>query len=234
MRYDSFSIDVNGAHPSFRAPLSNLVADSCAKSLVGQFWSYLRIHFSTRRKSPSASVKASACANWLSPTLSSPSSSLCCRAASQATTQSLAELTTQIGEWMLRVCGAPHEQEYRYTSYHGQEGKGKVLICRFVSEDSSQHCLENFKRTANGPEASGRENKFQDRSIWKVSKVTLTNDKTLYTVSPIRIVIDMNATTLQLVLQSTTDMPVQATPPEQLATLLEPPNHERVDTWLLW
>ena len=43
----------------------------------------------------------------------------------------------------------------------------------------------------------------------------------------------MNATTFQPVLQGTEQMPAQATPPEELATLLESPNQQRVDVLAL-
>jgi len=59
------------------------------------------------------------------------------------------------------------------------------------------------------------------------------NDKALYTGPPIKVVIDMNATGMQLVLQSTVPMPERATPHEGLATLLGSPNNQRVDVLVL-
>ena len=159
--------------------------------------------------------------------------------ASEHALQALAELTTQsakIGQWMLRVCDAPYEHEYKYT-FKGKEMKGKLFICCFVSKDASQYCIGKFKRKGKEPEASTELRKaiekFKDQSMWKVSRVSLTNDKALYTGSPIKVVIDMNATTFQPVLQSTVAMPAQATPPEDLATLLESPNYQRVDVLVL-
>ena len=153
--------------------------------------------------------------------------------------QSLAELTTQsakIGQWLLRVCGEPHEHEYKFPR-RGEDITGKVLVCRLVSEDSSQYCIGKFKRKGREPEASadfGRaKQKFKDQSIWKVSKASLMNDKALYTGAPIKVVIDMNATGMQPVLQSTVPMPERATPHEGLATLLGSPNNQRVDVLAL-
>ena len=112
-----------------------------------------------------------------------------------------------------------------------------MLICRLVSKDSSQYCLGKFKRKGKEPEASAEFSKakarFFDQSIWKVSKVALTNDKMLYTGSPIKGTIDMNATAFLPVLQGTEEMLAQATPPEELATLLESLNQQRVDVLAL-
>jgi len=154
--------------------------------------------------------------------------------------QSLAELTAQsakIGQWMLRVCGEPHEHEYQIPRARGENITGKVLVCRLVSEDSAQYCIGKFERKGKKPDASadfGRATKkFKDQSIWKVSKVSLMNDKALYTGAPIKVVIDMNATGMQPALQSTVPMPGRAMPHEGLANLLGPPNNQRVDVLAL-
>ena len=65
--------------------------------------------------------------------------------------------------------------------------------------------------------------------MWVVSHVSLTNDKSLYVGSTIKLVLDMNTTSFQPVLQSTVMMPEQPTPSEDLATLLESPKEQRVD-----
>ena len=95
--------------------------------------------------------------------------------------QSLAELTThsaKIGLWLLRVCGEPHEHEYKFQK-RGEDITVKLLVCRLVSEDSSQYCTGKIKRKGGEPDASadfGRaKKKFKDQSIWKVSKVSLMN-----------------------------------------------------------
>ena len=69
--------------------------------------------------------------------------------------------------------------------------------------------------------------------MWIVTKVTLANDKPLYIGSTLKVVIDMNATSFQAVLQSTVALPTQITPSEDLATLLESPNEQRVDVLAL-
>ena len=79
----------------------------------------------------------------------------------------------------------------------------------------------------------GVRRKSSRTKVWKVSKVSLMNDKALYAGAPIKVVIDMNATGMQPVLQSTVPMPERATPHEGLATLLGSPNNQRVDVLAL-
>ena len=65
--------------------------------------------------------------------------------------------------------------------------------------------------------------------MWVVSHVSLTNDKSLYVGSTVKLVLNMNSTSFQPVLQSSVMMPKQPTPSEDLATLLESPKEQRVD-----
>ena len=69
--------------------------------------------------------------------------------------------------------------------------------------------------------------------MWRLSQVSLLNEKPIYLGSPIKIVIDLNSTSFQPLLQSTVTMPIHPTPPEDLATLLESPNEQRVDVLAL-
>ena len=149
--------------------------------------------------------------------------------------QSLPELTTQsakIGRWMLRVCTPPEEQDFQYM-LKSKQVTGKVFTCYFVSTDSSHYCLGKYKRRGKEPQASqeflAAKEKFQDQTMWVVSHVSLTNEKSLYVGSTIKLVLDMNTTSFQPVLQSTVMMPEQPTPSEDLATLLESPKEQRVD-----
>ena len=159
--------------------------------------------------------------------------------ASEHEMQSLAEMTTQsakIGRWILRVCTPPEEQDFQYM-VKGKDVKGKVFTCCFVSGDSSQYCIGKYYRRGKEPQASEQflaaKTKFQDQTTWKVSQVSLTNDKPLYLGSPVKVVIDMNSTSFQPMMQTTVTMPAQPTPSEDLATLLESPNNQRVDVLAL-
>ena len=69
--------------------------------------------------------------------------------------------------------------------------------------------------------------------MWKVSHVSFTNGKPFYLGCPIKVVIHMTATTFEPVLQSTVAMPTEPTPSEDIATLLDSPNQQRVDVLAL-
>ena len=144
--------------------------------------------------------------------------------------QSLAEMTTQsakIGRWLLRLWTPPDEEDYQYTM-RGKTIQGKVLRCCFVSTDSTHYCIGKYKRKGKEPQASEEfraiKNKFQNATMWRLSRVSLLNEKPIYLGSPIKIVIDLNSTVFQPLLQSTVTMPSHPTPPEDLATLLESQN----------
>ena len=115
----------------------------------------------------------------------------------------------------------------------GKQMTGKVFSCYFVGTDSSHYCLGKYKRRGKEPQASqeflAAKKKFQDQTMWVVSHVSLTNDKSLYVGSTIKLVLDMNSTSFQPVLQSSVILPKQPTPSEDLATLLESPKEQRVD-----
>ena len=65
--------------------------------------------------------------------------------------------------------------------------------------------------------------------MWKVSKVSLAKQNSKCLGCSCKVVIDMNTSTFQPVLQSTVKMPTQAAPPEDLATLLSCPVGQVVD-----
>ena len=154
-------------------------------------------------------------------------------------TQPLAELTTQsakIGKWVVRVCDGPVEHEYTYT-FGGKQVTGKNFTVRLVSPEGTQYCLGKCRQKGREPLASKNfkqmMEKFQEGTVWNVNRVSLTTDKPLYVSSPIKAVVDIQLTTFQAVLQSTLPMPAQATPPEDLETLLDSPENQRVDVTAL-
>jgi len=71
--------------------------------------------------------------------------------------------------------------------------------------------------------------KFKRNSVWKVSKISLAKSNAKYLGCSHKVVIDMNASNFQPVLQSTVKMPQQATPPEDLSTLLQCGHGQVVD-----
>ena len=65
--------------------------------------------------------------------------------------------------------------------------------------------------------------------MWKVSKVSLAKQDSKYLGCSCKVLIDMNTSSFQPVLQSTVKMPMEAAPPEDLATLLSCPEGQNVD-----
>ena len=63
--------------------------------------------------------------------------------------------------------------------------------------------------------------KFKRNSVWKVSKISLAKSNAKYLGCSHKVVIDISASNFQPVLQSTVKMPHQATPCEDLSTLLQ-------------
>ena len=94
-----------------------------------------------------------------------------------------------------------------------------------MSEDSTEYCLGLFRRKGKEPgatkEFTAAAAKFTKGSIWKASKITLANTDRKYLGCSHKVAIDLNSSTFQPVLQSTVKMPSQATPPEDLYTLLQ-------------
>ena len=146
--------------------------------------------------------------------------------------QNLTEQSAGVGTWLLSVVNVPQPKEYTWTKGSSQ-GTGKKLECLLVSEDSTQYCLGRYTRK--GPEPQATQNfkaaaeKFKKGSIWKATKISLAKTNTKYIGCSQKIVIDMNTSNFQPVLQSTVSMPGQATPPEDLFTLLQCPPGQLVD-----
>ena len=71
--------------------------------------------------------------------------------------------------------------------------------------------------------------KFKRGTVWKVSKVSFVNQNPKYLGYSCKVLIDMNMSTFQPMLQSAEKMPTQPAPPEDLATLLSCPEGQVVD-----
>ena len=146
------------------------------------------------------------------------------------TLRELTQTTCGIGTWLLRVIRSI-VVEYTYT-WQGKERNGKKFECILLSEDSSSYCMGVIKRTGNGSAAEqifkSSVMKFQENSIWNMSRVTLAADKPQFISSPIKHVIDLAKTKVSPVLQSTS-FPKVPTPPENLATVVRLPRQQKVD-----
>ena len=150
--------------------------------------------------------------------------------------QHLTEQSAGIGAWMLQVTGDPKDTEYTWNK-NGKSGKGRKLEIILVSEESSEYCLGVYRRLGKEPKATqdfeASKKKYKQGSIWKVSKVSLAKENSKFLGCSCKVVIDMNASTFHPVLQSTVTMPMQATPPEDLNTLLQCPEGQVVDVLAL-
>ena len=124
---------------------------------------------------------------------------------------------------MLQIAGVPKDSEYEWAK-GSKAGKGRKLVLLLVSEDSSKYCTGVYKRLGKEPKATDQfeaaKKKYTNGSIWKASKISFAKESSKYMGCSCKFVIDLNASTLQPVLQGTINMPAQATPPEDLSTLL--------------
>ena len=140
------------------------------------------------------------------------------------------------GCWTLKICGPPKDRDYTYQR-DGRERTGKAFTVLLLSPDTTQYCYGKFVRRGREPRATSdytkAKERFQDGTVWRLNKVALTKDKPLYIGSPVKAVIDLNASTATAVLQSTDFSKLLPTPAEDLATLLEAPVSQRVDVTAL-
>jgi len=138
----------------------------------------------------------------------------------------LSEQSARIGTWLLSVATHPRVEEYTYGKGTGKgKGKGKKFECLLVSDDSDAYCLAQFRKKGKEPAATNEfqatMDQFKRNSVWKVSKISLAKSNAKYLGCSHKVVIDINASKFKPVLQSTVKMPQQATPPEDLNTLLQ-------------
>ena len=153
--------------------------------------------------------------------------------------QPLPELTEQsagVGAWILKVSGEAQASTYPWNK-NGKSGKGARLDWVLVSEDSTQYCQGLYKRKGQEPAATreidAAKAKYKPNSIWKASKLSLIKENPKYLGCSCKVFIDMNTSSFQPVLQSTVQMPIQATPPEHLSELLQCPGGQSVDVLAL-
>ena len=119
-----------------------------------------------------------------------------------------------IGAWMVKVHGMQYI-EYEYT-WNQKPQKGQKLECFLVASDGT-YCQGTIKsvsrsRLGNGgsdPVAELRQmmKKFADGTIWKMTKVSLANEKAEYIGSPVKIWIDLRKTVCTGILQTLVKMP---------------------------
>ena len=151
----------------------------------------------------------------------------------------LRELTQQsggIGTWLLQVAEAPRVCEYQYT-WNGKSCSGKRFEMILLSPEAGSYCIGQYKRRGS-PSKADKEfdrnlERFKVATTWCASKVGLAKEKPCYISSPLKIMIDLNSTKMDPVLQSIHKMPSEPTPLETLHTILMCPQHQRVDVTAL-
>ena len=149
--------------------------------------------------------------------------------------QNLTPQSAAVGEWLITAVTDPMEIDYKWQR-NGKTGWSKKLTMLFASQDSSIYCTAVYRKSGAEPSASNdfkaMKANMKKGLVWKISKVGFINDNSQYIASPVKFIIDMKTTKFTPVLQSTVPMPKQATPAEDLNTLLSCPN-QRVDVLAL-
>ena len=151
----------------------------------------------------------------------------------------LRELTPQsggIGKWLLQVAEAARVYEYEYT-WNGKGCKGKRIEMILLSPEPGSYCIGQYKRRGtakNGDKEFDRNlQRFKLKTTWCAHKVCLAKEKPCFISTPLKIMIDLNSTNMDPVLQSIYQMPSEPTPLETLHTTLMCPQHQRVDVTAL-
>ena len=155
----------------------------------------------------------------------------------------LEELNTKsssIGTWILKVHGMQWV-DYEYTRQQIVH-KGHKLECLLLDE-TGRYChgliKTQYSRTkSNGggdpaAELKTMMNKFQDGSIFKLTKVALADAKAEFLGAPLKVCIDLRKTNCTAVLATLVKMPLAPAPSEELASILGLASRQRVDLMAL-
>ena len=118
-----------------------------------------------------------------------------------------------IGSWILKVHAIRHI-EYEYV-WQGQPRKGEKLECHLVDANGvyCQGVVKSVYRNVSrgggvdpAVELRAMHDKFKDGSVWTMTKVSLSNEKSEYIGSPIKLAIDLRKTKCTPVLQNIVHM----------------------------
>ena len=116
----------------------------------------------------------------------------------------------------MKVTEKPREWEYTYT-WNGKQYDAKRFEVTLVSQESHAYCVGTFKRKGKDDKAFfAAMNRFEKNTVWSASKLALSKEKACYISSPIKVMIDLNASKMSPVLQSMHTMPPEETPLETL------------------
>ena len=158
------------------------------------------------------------------------------RVAMATTSFPLRELNAKsagIGTWVLMVHGV-RRIEYEYL-WQNKPRKGQKLECLLVATDGSycQGVVKAQARSGGGVdpavELKQMKEKFQDGTIWSMTKVTLADEKSTFIGAPLKICVDMRKTKCGAMLQGSVAMPVAPALEEELESILSLDRAQRVD-----
>ena len=114
---------------------------------------------------------------------------------------------------------------------------GKRFEMIMLSSEPGAYCMGQFRRKGSKLQAEKEFDqnlmRFKELTTWCASKVSLAKEKQCYISSPYKIMIDLNNTKMDPVLQSIYTMPSEPTPLDTLHTILNCPQHQRVDVTAL-
>ena len=140
-----------------------------------------------------------------------------------------------IGAWVLKIHGMQWI-EYEYTRQNIVQ-KGQKLEC-FLLAQSGTYCHGVIKskwgtRGSGGSDPAAElktmMNKFQDGSMFTLTKVALADAKAEFLGAPLKICIDLRKTKCTAMLATLVQMPPAPAPSEELASILGLNSRQRVD-----
>ena len=138
-----------------------------------------------------------------------------------------------IGTWVLMVHGMRHI-EYEYV-WQSKPKKGQKLECLLVAADGSycQGVVKARARSGGGADLAAElkqmKEKFQNGTMWGMTKVTIADEKSSFIGSPLKICIDVRKTKRGAILQGSAPMPLAPAPEEGIDSILALEHTQRVD-----
>ena len=139
--------------------------------------------------------------------------------------------------WTLKSAGPPKEKGCAYT-WDPAAMNGEAPTVALVSKSTTQYCYDKLtprgKRPRPSSDCAAAKNKCQEGTAWLFTKAArITKEKPVHVGSSGKAVIDFNSSKTAPLLQSTSFTQLVLIPEEDVATLLEAPNSERVEMMAL-
>ena len=141
----------------------------------------------------------------------------------QADLHELNPKSAGVGAWVLKVYKM-RVIEYEYT-WQGAPRKTQKLECMLVAANGSycQGVIRSLNRGGGvdpAAELKQMKQKFQDGTVWRMTKVSLADEKSQYIASSLKKCIDMRQTKCSPVLQGLEKMPPAPAVEEELQSIV--------------